>query len=425
MKKIILSLLVAATTVISSSCAMQPYTSENANSTTEVTETTQTEDMPEDVSKEVSVNSETENNENSSVSKIESSKEKDESNESSVADKQTESSEPFKTQESSKPTETKKNDSSKTETSQTSKKTPEKSKKETSKEESKTDSQVSSPEPHSRPKTSTPEESKETPVKPKTIQASSIKLSTHKITLYVGDTYSISAEISPSNVTDKSFTWHISNTNVFEVKNNVIHAKKAGDAMLTATTANGKKDICLIYVKDKPKTESSPAPKEESKTETTNVSSKTKLDKAYDSLYGGGVNPDLKTIEDSLRKIGEKNGLVWNNSFWCISYPDNSVGCGSEYDEGVYDTTDMHRQGVVSLTSGPSTYDWVDICDNPAQNFRNEIEKWVDNKTKLAYNSYTTKSNIPTEFKFVLVDYYDNWSNEKIGYTLMYLYYPH
>lgn len=446
MKKFILSLLLLATVIIPSSCNTQTTQPESIEQSTKISEKTKTEETTQTEESAETKETDKTNNPISSekepskeaVSKVsEESKPKNETESSKTGSSKKETSEESK-QEDVKKEETKKSDDSNKNQPKTSNESSETTQKETSKEESKQNSQVSRENLYRQTEQSKTETSGEKTVKPTTIQATSIRLPIHKIELYVGDTYTMSAEISPSNVTDKSFTWRVSNSNIFEIKNNVVTAKKAGEAFLNAVTANGKEDSCKICVKEKPKTENTEKPKEKSKTETSTViekensqktEEKSKLDKAYESLFGmyglyeDKDAPDFETIEQSLREMGEKNGLIWEDSYWCKFYDPDDFGYGSIFDIGVFDMNDMHRHGIGEMYQGPTTYDYVDFYDDPAKSFRKDVEQWVDTITKQYYKECKIGDK-QIYFKYIITNqYYHGYNGEKMGYTVVFLNY--
>ena len=92
----------------------------------------------------------------------------------------------------------------------------------------------------------------ETDTKPEKIEPSSVKLSKNSVSVYVGNSTSISATVSPSDATDKTVTWHSSNTNIATVYNGTITGKSAGTATITVKTINGKEASCTVTVTQKP-----------------------------------------------------------------------------------------------------------------------------------------------------------------------------
>ncbi|MBE6700395.1 MAG: hypothetical protein E7582_00690 [Ruminococcaceae bacterium] len=81
------------------------------------------------------------------------------------------------------------------------------------------------------------------------ISPSAVSLNKTSTTLTVGDTETLTATVTPSNVTNKTVTWISSNTNVASVSNGVVTAKAAGTATITVKTADGNKTAtCVVTV---------------------------------------------------------------------------------------------------------------------------------------------------------------------------------
>ena len=86
-----------------------------------------------------------------------------------------------------------------------------------------------------------------------------VELSKNTITLFPDEIAELTASVSPANATDKSITWESKNADVASVKNGIITARKAGEAIITVkTTDGGFTAECRVTVKTavEPKLES-------------------------------------------------------------------------------------------------------------------------------------------------------------------------
>ena len=84
----------------------------------------------------------------------------------------------------------------------------------------------------------------------KVVDATGISLSAKDIELAEGKSLTISATVSPENVTDATVTWISSNSFVATVDGNgKVTAVGPGTAIITASTANGFKASCTVVVK--------------------------------------------------------------------------------------------------------------------------------------------------------------------------------
>ena len=83
------------------------------------------------------------------------------------------------------------------------------------------------------------------------VYVTEISLSQSSLSLTVGQSFTLSASVSPSNATNKSVTWTSSNSSVATVNRCVVKAQKAGAATIYAVSSNGKKASCLVTVTEK------------------------------------------------------------------------------------------------------------------------------------------------------------------------------
>ena len=81
-----------------------------------------------------------------------------------------------------------------------------------------------------------------------TIDPTNIQLNKTNITITKGKTRTLTATITPDNVTDDTITWTTDNDEVATVSNGSIHGVENGTATITATTSNGISASCKVTV---------------------------------------------------------------------------------------------------------------------------------------------------------------------------------
>ncbi len=75
-----------------------------------------------------------------------------------------------------------------------------------------------------------------------------VNMSVNSVKMKTGEVYTLSAEVLPSNATDKNITWSSTDDSVAEVNNGVIRAVGAGKTVIKAETSNGVYDYCEVTV---------------------------------------------------------------------------------------------------------------------------------------------------------------------------------
>lgn len=86
--------------------------------------------------------------------------------------------------------------------------------------------------------------------KPQVINVSSISLSSSKLTMFTGTKRDLTAVVYPTNATNKTIKWSSSNSSVASVANGKISAKKPGQAVIKASSADGVISAsCVVTVK--------------------------------------------------------------------------------------------------------------------------------------------------------------------------------
>ena len=90
-------------------------------------------------------------------------------------------------------------------------------------------------------------------VEKKQIPVTEVRLSESTVGIVEGSTYKLTATVLPENTTDsKSVSWSSSNSEVAAVDvNGTVTAKRAGTAVITATSTNGKSAGCTVTVEKK------------------------------------------------------------------------------------------------------------------------------------------------------------------------------
>ena len=81
------------------------------------------------------------------------------------------------------------------------------------------------------------------------VSAESINLNETEKTIFIGDSFILTADITPTDVFPPvDIVWSSSNTNVVTIDNGLINAVGLGDAIISATTSNGLTAVCIIKV---------------------------------------------------------------------------------------------------------------------------------------------------------------------------------
>lgn len=90
------------------------------------------------------------------------------------------------------------------------------------------------------------------PTEPVEIKPSSVSLSKNSASIYIGDSVTLKATVSPNEAENKSITWTSSDSGVATVYNGTVTGKSSGTVTITATTVNGKTATCKVTVSKKP-----------------------------------------------------------------------------------------------------------------------------------------------------------------------------
>lgn len=88
-------------------------------------------------------------------------------------------------------------------------------------------------------------------VTPKEIKTNGITLNKTSLSLFVGDSATLSATVTPNNATNKNVTWSTGNSSVATVSNGKIVAKGVGTTKITAKSSGGQTVTCTVTVTEK------------------------------------------------------------------------------------------------------------------------------------------------------------------------------
>jgi hypothetical protein len=139
-----------------------------------------------------------------------------------------------------------------------------------------------------------------------TVAVTDITLNPDKLMLETGQEFTLTATVTPDNATDKTLTWESSNSDKATVTNGKVTATgNAGDvAVITATTANGKKATCTVTALGTP-------------TQTWNIGTPT-ASSVQAKLYGTAPNQTLIISGTGKMQDFTFNGVSANTPWWSI-----------------------------------------------------------------------------------------------------------
>lgn len=161
----------------------------------------------------------------------------------------------------------------------------------------------------------------------------------------VGKQVTLTAQVLPSSATNKTLSWHSSDSAIATVHNGVVTGKQPGTAVITATSSNGKTAKCTITVRAKTAYDSP--------YDTTAI---------YNELVAYGIEKGL-TLDTTLTKAQHASFEEYTGDGWyedapqalrskCLWMLDNAVQAVTERTG----STENHRFSVSIESAGGGEY---------------------------------------------------------------------
>ena len=251
----------------------------------------------------------------------------------------------------------------------------------------------------------------------------SITLDKSELSLYTGNSETLTATIEPDNATNKNVTWSSDNADVAIVNNGTVKAMGAGDATITVTTEDvGKTATCVVQVRKPATVEASGS---------TNISFTTDQDEftltATVQVNGDFLNPTDGSWTWNVADadvVALSGSPTWRSQSYSISRQAFTVeGTGTTtitatYDDGTY-------RGSVDFTvriSKPTPPDPIsyyniyveDVCDGVEVTLSNNVVR--EGNSISAYVKKDTANYTFDNFKvYYKRSYYGGWEELKEG----------
>lgn len=190
---------------------------------------------------------------------------------------------------------------------------------------------------------------------PANVAPTSVGINNYSGTMYVGDTKTLSASVSPSNASDKSVTWRSSNSSVISVSSGgKIKALRDGKASITVSTRNGISKTVTITVKTRG-------------AEAVYNKAKSQLGKRYPSFSGLGFHYRAwcaDFVSWCAQKAGQSKAIPKNASVSGIRTAIRNAG-GKEYSKAkIQNGSYLPKRGdvIIFKSSGASHVGIVDYA---------------------------------------------------------------
>ena len=238
------------------------------------------------------------------------------------------------------------------------------------------------------------------------IYPSSISLNYDDIILIEGETIKLKTTISPSNTTKNKLYWTSSDNSVVTVNNGELTALKAGDALITVKTENGKMAICDVEVHKKvvtltlePTTLSLEINKSSKLTATINPST--------EKINWTSSNESVATVDSSGMVTAKKEGTAiikassGDISKECIITVNNQstpAGQMSSLTKISYNSptlkyrVDSYDNYVVTYVWVENAYDQMKVAITPAKSSSSEVPRTVQKAGNLINGEISSKN---------------------------------
>lgn len=158
-----------------------------------------------------------------------------------------------------------------------------------------------------------------TVAKPEVV-VSKISLSDSSKTMKNGESFTLTATISPSNATNKNITWKSSNNNVATVSNGRVVAKSAGKATITVTSTSGNHTAsCVVEVIEEAKQDNSNSSSSSDSSSNNNSNSSSSSSNSNNNNSSSNVNKQNTSVsnanqndEDNREEEQKENNIIQN-----------------------------------------------------------------------------------------------------------------
>ena len=254
------------------------------------------------------------------------------------------------------------------------------------------------------------------------LSVTSITLDKTELSLYTGDSETLTATIEPDNATNKNVTWSSDNADVAIVNNGTVKAMGAGDATITVTTEDvGKTATCVVQVREYVEVEASGS---------TNLSFTTDRDKftltAVVKAEGNVLTPTENSWkwsvanEDVVERVTLRSKAV---SYSTSRQAFTVEGTGTTtitatYDDGTYRGSEEFKVSISKPTPpDPISYYNIyveDVCDGVEVSTSKQVVREGG-----SINVYVEKDTARYTFDnfhvYYKEGYYDSWDELKEG----------